>query len=349
MRQLTLLCLKEKFESMIRVGATFIVEVNHSTSVYWQTSLFLTINPTGKENLLLWRPYDILKNLAGALGRPGELLEDIMDGFSVYINYSNDDTQSDINGTTVNAGTYLVNQQSTLSIGIDNYERCMVARFHPILIYNFLNESGLFNMGLFYGSDRSNIKNGFSEKDDIESQGLMICTGDRETEELPVNERYYYFTQHFTEGDMLDTADLHNHPWMLQLRGVRDFETFMTSIQAKKLHYVEQGLMKNLYESSLTDFKALVTPGDDHGNKPNKLKIIDQSAEFDWPIKELGKVYFDVLPTFPGLYTFHHSLEKPDWPYDREKISPGYYFKNDKSKKKENERRLKGEEIGPKN
>jgi hypothetical protein len=52
------------------------------------------------------------------------------------------------------------------------------------------------------------------------NRGIMVCDGTEQRPEkgIKMPESYYYFTQHFTEGDMLDQADLLNHPWLLQLR-----------------------------------------------------------------------------------------------------------------------------------
>ena len=50
------------------------------------------------------------------------------------------------------------------------------------------------------------------------SRGLLICSA-RESDKkdpkpMAIREHYYYFTQHFTDGDMLDPANLYNHPWL---------------------------------------------------------------------------------------------------------------------------------------
>ena len=70
------------------------------------------------------------------------------------------------------------------------------------------------------------------------TRGLFICD-QRESDQhqppqpLAIREHYYYFTQYFTEGDLLDPADLYNHPWLILIRGKTDVWRFLDLIKAQ--------------------------------------------------------------------------------------------------------------------
>ncbi|MEO0337325.1 MAG: hypothetical protein AAF202_13095, partial [Pseudomonadota bacterium] len=86
-----------------------------------------------------------------------------------------------------------------------------------------------------------------------------------------IYENWYYVTQHFTAGDMLDEVNLLNHVWLLALRGDRDYNKFIHSLQARPI-----------------DSKGEVIPG---------------NAMYNYPLYRLGKIYDQVTPSFPGIFT----------------------------------------------
>ena len=110
-------------------------------------------------------------------------------------------------------------------------------------------------------------------------RGFMVCEGATRSNNQPrrVEEMYFYFTQHFTEGDMLDQADLYNHPWLLGMRGMRDFVTFVNKIRAQEL-------------VGLDGFLSGVS-----GGTPPRAKA--------WALDQMSQVYKNTLPSFPGFYS----------------------------------------------
>ena len=100
------------------------------------------------------------------------------------------------------------------------------------------------------------------------SRGIMVCGDVTDTPESVI-EDYYYFTQHFTAGDMLDEGNLLNHVWLLALRGKRDFATFINTIKAKPV-----GI---------------------------KGEVISDKEEY--ALTKLTESYLQILPTFPGMYS----------------------------------------------
>ncbi|MCB0386456.1 MAG: hypothetical protein KDD43_13770, partial [Bdellovibrionales bacterium] len=114
-------------------------------------------------------------------------------------------------------------------------------------------------------------------------RGFMFCKGEVETQPTAVRERYYYFTQHFTEGDQLDSSDLYNHPWLLGLRGVRDFHTFVALLKAV----------------------------------PYNWKLESVINEEGWALQHMMNTYREVHPTFPGLYSILSNAEdKLEYPFE---------------------------------
>ena len=249
-------------------------------------------------------PWRIMEGFLSSLPK----VKDIVGGFDISFSTSRSDRVSEQNGTSVSPGTYLVVQQATLVIELKKYEYCIVVRFSPKMIHRFIRKSKYLN------SD-------FDSAKDIDNRGFMICEGLIRDDPLPIREKYYYFTQHFTEGDMLDTANLHNHPWFLQLRGKRDFQTFVSLIGARKMEYLDKSFFHSAYREVKSDLQAMnkIEP-----NENLTMSVVSREKDMDWPIEELGRTYFNVLPTFPGLYTLEEQLG-PDWPY--EDRDPDFVFK----------------------
>ncbi|NCN42630.1 hypothetical protein GW916_15440 [bacterium] len=182
-------------------------------------------------------------------------------------------SQSNSEGTSVSDGTYLVSQMAKFDVPIKSYQRCRVIRFSDAFSEMFLKERSL----------NPDLK-------PYLSKGFMTCgemTKIKEGEDsLRVPESYFYFTQHFTEGDMLDQADLYNHPWLLALRGVRDFGVFLDSIKG-----VEMG-------------SILGTWNDLREGKPSRGNRVA------WPLDHMAVTYRQLVPTFPGFYSLSTFKER---------------------------------------
>ncbi len=268
----------------------------------------------------------------------GTATKQMTGAFSVSRANSRDESAGRTQGTNVSSGTFLVSQQATFDIELGEYERCLVARLHPLLIKSFFElgdaDSHPYLKNAFVGEDRDLNQNGVIEEhlgeeySDIAKQGVLICTGEPIRDRtLPVKEKYYYFTQHFTEGDMLDTADLHNHPWLLQLRGYRDFQAFTSTIGAREVNYVDSDRWVNdVMAKTASDAAAMQLQGSQVDNLKPELEIVRQNSDINWPLEELSRTYFEVLPTFPGLYTYMNESGEnvEEWPYDN--TDPGRSF-----------------------
>ncbi len=272
-----------------------------------------------------FKPWDFVKETSSDMVKSipllGPLLYNIVGAFSVTRSSARDESAGRTQGLTVSSGTFLVNQQATFDIELGEYERCLVVRLHPAFIKDFLTRDNIL-------TNRAYIKNNFDDDTDIDAQGLLICSGKRERDCLPVKEKYYYFTQHFTEGDMLDTADLHNHPWLLQMRGFRDFQTFTAQIGAREVGYIDDNKwINNVMSQIATDTAALNLNGSHVQNMTPQFEIINQESGINWPLDELSRTYFEVLPTFPSFYTFLNEEgddKLTDWPYRN--TDPGQAF-----------------------
>lgn len=167
---------------------------------------------------------------------------------------------SDSEGTSISKSTYLVAQIAKFRVRLDEFERCVVLSFAPAF------QKVLAAQGRFI----------WNEQEYGVLHPVLVCEGHNNTQPRFVDETYFYFTQHFTEGDMLDQADLYNHPWLLALRGYRDFGAFVDMIQAQEV--VD---MKNFTKGVFS---------------PEKRPI-------DWPLAHMKDVYRQVVPSFPGFYT----------------------------------------------
>ncbi len=170
-------------------------------------------------------------------------------------------------GTSVSPGTYLVGQIAKFDVPIEAYDQCRVIKFN----------------GEFLASLPRNLK----LSDDMRAylqKGLMICSSEQRRSPLRVAENYFYFTQHFTEGDMLDQADLYNHPWLLAIRGVRDYGMFLDTMNAQEV--------PDLYKF-----------WDQASGQPSKISKT-------WPLDQLAMTYRQQVPSFPGFYSIPGSAEE---------------------------------------
>ena len=267
----------------INIQASFSVDNSNSFSAARQVS---------------WNPLGVVK----------EMFSTIVGGLGFSASHSSTTSHAirESNGSGVSSGTFLVGQEATFVVELSEYERCTVARLNAKMLELFIKEQ-----------KNHWLKDGFDPETDINTNGFMICEGRVIEDNLPVNERFYYFTQHFTEGDMLDTAALHNHPWLLQMRGERDFQAFTAGIGHRRVKYIEDGVIKAFWNKITSDAEAMNWIGDPNTNVVPSMQLLDQDTEVRWPLESLGETYFNTLPTFPGLYTFPtHGIE-PDWPYRR--------------------------------
>ncbi|NQZ02407.1 MAG: hypothetical protein HRT45_17245, partial [Bdellovibrionales bacterium] len=183
--------------------------------------------------------------------------------------------QEDVEGvstsisTAVSAATFLVVQKAEMEIQIFEHEKCLTSQFTPNFVSTLPERlDRLLKPGINQDQDKYN-----SYILSL-SKGMMICDGKvtmTYDEPEKIYENYYYVTQHFTAGDMLDEVNLLNHVWLLALRGDRDYNKFLQMLQAR--------------------------PIDSAG------EVIPDKSVFNYPLYRLGKIYDQVTPSFPGIYS----------------------------------------------
>lgn len=271
--------------------------ISHSSS----TSRNLSVSPS-----------DIIQGLAKPFTGNG-IAKDIFGSWSW--SYSKGSSYSASAGTSINQGTFLVMQNAEFDVELTNYEQCVVTRWSEPMVRMYPK---VFTGSLFdYGEEESEV---LGRK--LRS-GFMICSGEEETEPIAIRETYYYFTQHFVEGDMQDRNDIHNHPWLLQLRGLREYETFLAAaksdhVQAEKedkrtVHAFELVKWSDMVKS---DLQSVTRPSlsDEGYDKFDRLK------KHSWPLTQLVRTYRRISPTFPGLYTQldRAAYTSEQWPWDSE-------------------------------
>ncbi|MBX3022219.1 MAG: hypothetical protein KF799_11145 [Bdellovibrionales bacterium] len=191
-------------------------------------------------------------------------------------------SMSESEGTSISESTYLVSQIAGFQLDLLRYEKCAVVSLSPQAFRNLRWDWGdnaivrtvnsIVPRGTWMNYDDPRLA-------DALRHGYMVCEGSGRDFNPPtsVKESYFYFTQHFTEGDMLDQADLYNHPWLLGMRGMRDFVAFANRVRAQET-------------VGLGEFLKGVT-----GITPEKKKA--------WALNHMTWIYENVFPSFPGFYT----------------------------------------------
>ena len=243
------------FQVNLNVGQSFSVARSKSSSWSWGMEASDWVGAYGS--------YKGSKNLSFLAVKP----------FSLKIGQSTSLGSSE--GTSVSDSTYLVAQIAKFRVRLDKYEKCVAMHYAP----DFQDWIAIYKIPKLTAED---------------TRGLFVCEGQINRNQRFVDEKYFYFTQHFTEGDMLDQADLYNHPWLMALRGQRDFETFV-------------GLMRAQEVASMWNFvKGIANP---------------TPRPTEWPLAHMREAYKQITPTFPGFYTVLSESERgPDFPLEEKRL-----------------------------
>ncbi len=265
----------------LNVGQGF--SVSRSQNYNWSLSasagveLFDLVGPAKVSNLLTKDKADF----HGAMLKPLSLKGGVGAGYGESFGSSE--------GTSIADSTYLVAQIAGFKVRLDKFERCAVVRFSPDFISEIENAPGSMSLVGFLNQNRKlvNLR-----------RGIMVCEGQLNREPRTVKESYFYFTQHFTEGDMLDQADLYNHPWLLALRGQRDFGVFLRRIRGQE-------------PITIGNFVKGVWVG--------------KERTLDWPLDHMLRVYRKdgLSPSFPGYYTeLRENEQGTELPLERTMYEP---------------------------
>ena len=271
---------------------------------------FSLSNSFGVNRGMKFDPLESLEKLSGAVGgRAGDAANKFIGvaGGMVNFAWAQNENVSRSNGTSVSDGTTLSAQISTLDIELSEWEKCVTVRFDA-KYYREAIESLVRNDGAAVGYDTKFIS----------GIGYMMCSGDHdkmddlnEGKQLRVRERYYYLTQIFNEGDMQDPQSLANHPWMLQIRGVRDFAIFQAALKKpeRELNWW------SMYGYARNDLVSMAQLGaDQRHNDRSSMEIVNYEDEAK-ALQMMKEAYVQSLPTFPGLYQFSDSPDDlvTDW------------------------------------
>ncbi len=250
------------YQMNINVGQSF--SVGRANAYSWGWSLEAT-DLASSVNGLMGLKGGVMSSSAGAAGMvtgigPGAVGKFASGIKPLSLKLNGSSSFSDSEGTSISESTYLVAQIAKFHVRLDEFERCVVLSFTPA----FQKVLGLQGRFVWDSSQFGTM------------HPVFACEGVKNAKPRFVDETYFYFTQHFTEGDMLDQADLYNHPWLLGLRGYRDFGAFVSMIRAQEV-------------MSFKNFVSGVF-------EPKKRPI-------DWPLGHLKEVYRQIVPSFPGFYT----------------------------------------------
>lgn len=272
--------------------------LNYSVGTNFATGHSLNVNRGYKLD-----PLEVLeKTAAGVGGSAGKAASGFLGSISGMVNFQwgANESLTTSDGTAVGENTTLAAQISTLDIELSKWEKCVVVRFDE----EFLRKS----MGRHYAGHVLT-----NPSKDFQALGYFMCSGDEDTRDdlrpdrpLRVRERYFYLTQIFNEGDMQDPGALANHPWMLQLRGMRDFGRFERVLKtpSKDVNWTSP------WEFMSRDLWSAMKLGRDiRHNDKSSMEVVNRD-DVAKALDLMSDSFERVLPTFPGMYTFS------DTPYD---------------------------------
>ena len=201
----------------ITTGANIGFSQTHSASWGWGMG-FGTSGAFGElsKRALLGQGNKALKIFTAAVG---------VSGIGADMTRTNSNSTSISGGFGFDIGQRLSVEQNELRIKVTASDECVVVRPRPLMF------EGL----------RSNIhmkllkqRIGENEADQLMGRGLMICNGvvDKIVRDVP--ERYYSFGFQLSGGNVTDPRNLNNLPWLMSLRGQRDYASFLMLASGQK-------------------------------------------------------------------------------------------------------------------
>jgi len=215
------------------------------------------------QNLTLSNSHSKSLAAAKSLSMKMELAQKFADIFTIGIggSYTISETDADSDSVSQSASLStnmsLLLQQNNYRLQLKRYQECAVVRLHP---QHFLKK-GLFGQAL-----KSSYSN--AEKAAVATRGLLVCTGQDNTQPIVREEKYYLLTQETSSSQMQDSGDARNRNFFMALRGEKDFE---------RLLYFLRG--------------ALPAPGKESRTEPRSSAV---------PAEDLGRLFQTGLPNAPG-------------------------------------------------
>lgn len=140
------------------------------------------------------------------------------------------------------------------------------------------------------------------------TKGFFVCHKDKDMKlsETSFREYYYYFAQHFTEGHMLDDGSILNHPWLLGLRGKRDYHTFIKYLERRPIGPKKELDMISTFFAKATNWRM--------ENKERFEASFMENDVAELPLEQISKAFEHILPSFPGIYVVMPKVR--EYPYD---------------------------------
>ncbi|MDZ4660467.1 MAG: hypothetical protein SGJ18_02490 [Pseudomonadota bacterium] len=114
-------------------------------------------------------------------------------------------TQNRGHSVSFSRGLYLIEQQASFEIVVTEYTPCISILAKEEILRQLFEKEAVHVLPF---------------------KGFHIC-GDSQTQNISVAETYYFFSQHFASGDLLDSRSFENRPFVMALRGVRDYFVFL--------------------------------------------------------------------------------------------------------------------------
>lgn len=195
-----------------------------------------------------------------------------------------------------NSGTYLAMQRASFDIAFKDPLPCVEIRL------NQKSAKALYKLLIQYQDTISADLGALAE-------GLLLCSQAEKVDEpnKTYREHYYYFAQHFTEGHMLDDGSLLNHPWLLGLRGVRDYTRFVELLSLKPS-------TKRRSINGVTEFFSSSTGWILDNPELIKEGAMSENPLSELPLDQISGAFDGVMPSFPGIFVL--TKEKKEFPYD---------------------------------
>lgn len=215
------------------------------------------------QNLTLSNSHSKSQSAAKSLSMKMELAQKFADIFTIGIggSYTISETDSDSDSvshsTSLSANMSLLLQQNNYRLQLKRYQECAIVRLQP---QQFLKK-GLFSQVL-----KSSYSN--AEKAAVATRGLLVCTGQDNTQPLVREEKYYLLTQETGSSQMQDSGDARNRNFFIALRGEKEFERLLYFLRS-----------------------ALPVPGKESRTEPRSSAV---------PAEALERLFRTGLPNAPG-------------------------------------------------
>jgi hypothetical protein len=139
-------------------------------------------------------------------------------GIRYNVSHTKQDSSSTGNSINVQNGKMITVETIPIRVAATDYEKCMVIRMDANLLFSDLSD--IFREDLSLG-----------EKLSVANRGYLVCWGQNSHRPLIFDEKYYILDQRPPETQAMDSSADLDRPFFVQLRGRRDFASFLTYVQ----------------------------------------------------------------------------------------------------------------------